>query len=211
MESLVSTSAGAARPHFLVSPADHEVEKRVSALGVDYSVVGWQPERGDFARKVNLGVECTVEEWLFVGATDLRFHDGWLEQALAVYDQTGRRFIGTNDMGNPLVKRGDHATHPFVHRSYVEELGTIDERHKIAHEDYWHCWVDNEWSETAQHRGEWAFARECRVEHLHPIWRKSEQDEVYERGQRFYQEDRLLFLERRPLWGGAQARRRRRV
>ena len=39
--------------------------------------------KGDYARKINIGYSITKEPVLFMGATDLVFHEGWLEAGLA--------------------------------------------------------------------------------------------------------------------------------
>ncbi len=157
----------------------------------------------EYARKINHAAAYdwggTPAEFWFLGADDLRFHAGWDRAAVAVHDDTGKRVIGTQDLGNPLVKSGRHATHSVVHRSYLEQ-GTIDEPGKLLHEGYHHNWVDNEFVGTAKHRGEWTFAHDSVVEHLHPIWRKRPDDVIYQRGQEHYRTDMRLHQQRRRLW-----------
>ncbi len=194
------------RPYFLISPHDLENVAAVSEIGADHTVVTWGSGPGDYAKKMNLGVRLTTEPWIFLGARDLRFHENWAQLALRAAERSGKRVIGTNDMANPLVKRGKHSTHTLVARSYIEELGTIDERGKIVHEGYSHNWTDNELIETAMFRGEFVPAPTSRVEHLHPIFRKGENDAIYDLGQADYKADRELFVERRPLWGSGRMR-----
>jgi hypothetical protein len=189
------------RPYCLISPNDFDNMAAVSEALCDHTVVTWEPDRGDYAKKMNLGVELTTEPWVFLGSRDLRFHPNWAHHALLVAEKSGKRVIGTNDMANPLVKRGRHSTHTLVARSYIEELGTIDEPGKVVHEGYSHNWVDNELVETAQARGEFAAARLSVVEHLHPIFsRSTPNDATYDFGQRHYREDMRLFKSRRKLW-----------
>lgn len=175
--------------------------------GADEAItVPFALEGGDYARKINYGFTVTSEPWCLQAADDLRFHRGWDEEALRIGVNAAACVIGTNDLGNPLVKQGRHATHSLIRRSYVEELGTIDEPGLALHEGYWHCWVDNELVETAKHRRVYFAARRSFVEHLHHIWpdghggRKGSDDATYRRGQERYKADHALYVERRPLW-----------
>lgn len=187
---------------FVASPHDRRQIAAAEATGERVIVTPFDQGPGDYARKINLGIAETTGEWIFQGADDVRFHRGWDAEALAV----GAPVTGTNDMGNPLVMRGGHATHSLVSREYVEEEGTIDGP-GLLHEGYHHCWVDNELVETARARGAFAAARRSRVEHLHHIWRKGRDDATYRRGQEGYDRDHVLFLIRRPLWRAVRRRR----
>ncbi len=195
-------------PLFVLTPGYEAELDAVRASGEDYAVAGFELGRGDYARKINLAAEVADDEWLLMAADDLRFEPGWADEALRVAARTGARVIGTQDAGNPAVKRGVHATHILFARSYVDELGTIDEPGKALHEGYWHWFCDNEAVETAKTRREWAFAPNAVVEHLHPLWGKGADDWVYARGQEHAEKDKRLLLARRPLWRrGAHARR----
>lgn len=194
------------QPYFLLSPNDQKVIDAVRRNRAPHSVVDWEPERGDYAKKMNLGAAHVLSgafgdiDWLFLGARDLRFHVRWADEAVRVGEGIGKRVVGTNDLGNPMVVRGKHSTHPLVHVSYVKECGTIDEPGLLCHEGYWHNWVDNELVETAISRREWVFAPKSHVEHLHWVWKKSTMDEVYERGREHYKDDQRLFASRRRMW-----------
>ena len=190
-------------PLLLLSPGDDEVIEAVRASGEDYAIVDWEPEEGgDYARKINLGYGATDDDWLFMGAVDLAFRRGWADEAIREGERRGKRVIGTQDLGNPAVKRGQHATHILFARSYVAELGTLDGPGKVLHEGYRHWYCDNEAVETAKARGEWVFAGGSVVEHLHPLWGKAETDEVYERAMAWEPRDRALFMARRRLTRG---------
>lgn len=157
-------------------------------------------ERGDYGIKINVAARTVRDEWLFQAADDLRFEPGWADVAIGVAEMHDASVVGTNDMGNPSVKAGLHSTHSLVRRAYVVEHGTIDEPGLMLHEGYAHNYVDNELVETAMSRGQWAFAHESLVEHLHPIWRKGTRDATYERGDLHMREDAELFRNRRRLW-----------
>jgi hypothetical protein len=156
--------------------------------------------RGDYARKINAGFRAIEAEWYFTGADDLIFHAGWFEAALKVAQQTGACVVGTNDLGSPIVVRGEHATHSLVLRDYVLECGTFDEPGKILHEGYCHNFVDTELVDTAKWRGAWAFARDSEVAHRHPDWGLAQRDEIYNLGRRDFYRDEELYKNRRRLW-----------
>jgi hypothetical protein len=105
--------------------------------------------------------------------------------------------VGTNDLGNPRVLAGEHATHLLIRRSYVDEQGASwDGPGVVAHEGYRHWYVDDEIVTSAKQRGVWQMALGSVVEHFHPLFGKAEQDDVYRLGQSFAQTDRATFLER---------------
>jgi hypothetical protein len=63
--------------------------------------------------------------------------------------------------------------------------------------------------QTAIRRGQWAFCKRSLVEHLHPVWRKGEFDETYEKAFRETQEDNRLYMRR--MRQGDQRERRARL
>ncbi len=150
----------------------------------------------EYARKINhAAVHDTLDgEWLFLGADDLTFHPQWDTAAVAFCALV----TGTNDLGNPTVMSGKHATHSLVARDYIAE-GTFDEPGKLLHEGYHHNWVDSEFCATAKARGVWAFASESHVEHNHPFWRKGTDDDIYKAGRKTYHQDAQLWKVRQRL------------
>ena len=195
VDSIRENTTVSHRITFLVSLDDEEEIAAIYATGQPY--IRCPDHR--YAPKINLGVGLTKGEFVFLGADDLRFHPGWDMAALAMFEETDKQVVGTNDLGNSTVMAGLHATHSLVHRGYVE-WGTIDEPGVLLHEGYQHNWVDTEFVGTAMSRGEFAFARESHVEHLHPFWHKGADDEVYEKGRQSYRLDRRLYQKRRRLW-----------
>lgn len=195
VESLRATTD--ARLLFVCSPSDIDAKRACRSTGADTITVPWEPGRGDFAKKTNLAYQESSEDWVFCGATDLRFRPGWLENAIQVGDRSNAGVVGTQDMGNALVKRGRHATHPLVRRTYIEVYGgTFDSTGHIYSEEYDHQYVDLEFVETAKLRGQWAFAKKAFVEHMHPNWSKGEWDPTYEKAFREAREDRALYVQR---------------
>lgn len=202
-------STGLATAYAICSVGDEETAlawKRAGAevlLGSDEDVIGDGHPAGNqdnwahtFAQKVNLGYRQTRESWLLLVGDDVRFHAGWLDHAQAI---AADRFhvVGTNDMANPRVTSGEHATHLMVRRSYVDEQGASwDGPKTVAHEGYRHWFVDDEIVTVARQRGVWAMALGSRVEHLHPLFGTAPDDDVYELGRSTAEQDGALFRAR---------------
>jgi hypothetical protein len=187
---------------FLCSPDDKAqiTECRRAAAKhrrVGFTIVPWRNGPGDYSRKINHGVRLTDDEWVLQGADDLVFRVGWLEAALDAHTATGARVVGTNDLGNPRVLRGQHATHSLVRRDYILDRGTWDEPGSLLHEGYAHNFCDDEMILTARQRREFVFAHHAHVEHMHPNWRKGAPDRTYEIGMERFRQDRVLFNQRR--------------
>ena len=198
------------RPVFVCNVADVDAYRAATDTGADVLLAPWPAGiRGDYARKVNLGLWSTREPWLFQAATDLRFHDGWADVALELAAETGAKVVGTNDLGNPRVMRGDLSTHSLIGRDYALELGVVDAPGFALFEGYHHNFVDEELVATARARDAFAFAGDAVVEHLHPHWRKGETDDVYRLGQSTFVEDQRLHRSRIRLWAQVEKREQR--
>jgi len=155
-----------------------------------------------FAAKVNYGYQITEEPWLLLVGTDVVFQPRWLESALITAELSGAKLVATNDLHNPAVMQGRHATHPLIARAYIDEVGASwDGPGMVCHEGYAHCWVDNEFSQAAQDRGVFAYSSLSIIEHLHPVWGTGEDDEVYRLGKSSEDADEALFMERWRRYG----------
>lgn len=159
---------------FVCSPDDSAEIAACEATGEAVIIVGLQPGPGDFARKHNLAFVMDRSPYILLGADDLEFEPGWDTEALRVAQRTNAGVIGVNDDANPLVKRGRHATHPLVSRDYIDTVGGTwhDGPGVIYHEGYAHQYVDTELCNAAMSRGQWAFAHQSTVRHLHPMYPK---------------------------------------
>lgn len=187
------------RPLFVCTRGDDDEIGKVLESGADHLIVD-ERARGDYAWKVNEAYRLTAEPFLFLGADDLFFHWGWLGKALDRMADPSVGVVGTNDLGNARVMRGEHSTHSLVRRSYCDEFGTIDERRKVLHEGYPHEYVDDEFIGTAKHRGAYAHAGDSLVEHLHPNWGKGETDALYEQQHPRMRLGRKVYWRRNHLW-----------
>jgi len=193
-EIVFITTAGDVAEHQAVDEQRARADVKVRHLTIAPKQIG------DYAYKINFGYDMSESEWLFLAADDLNFHDGWWEAAILAAASTGCRVVGTQDMGNKRVLTGQHSTHSLVHRSYVTELGTIDAPGKVLHEGYPHEFVDDEFVETAKHRGEFVFANRSIVEHLHPLWGKGPTDALYDRHRVRMVQGRKVYTRRKQLW-----------
>lgn len=159
----LAKSTDRARLLFIVSRGDVGVLDEVHGAH-DYLLVD-QWDRCDYPKKINAGIAATTEPLIFTGAIDLKFHAGWLEAAEAKMSDTVK-VVGTNDLANPRVMRGLHATHMLVARDYAEGP-QIDGNPGFFHEGYWHEYCDDEAVQVAKYRNVWAFAQDSVVQHLH--------------------------------------------
>lgn len=183
--------------YFICSPGDIEQIAACRTTDATILMAPFRPGPADFAKKINWAFDQTDEEWLFQAADDIRFSPKWDVHALAMAQRKNAVVIGTNDLGNPSVKRGRHSTHTLFRRSYIEDYGgTVDDSGRVFSELYDHQYVDNEFVATAMHRRSFQFSKNSIVEHLHPHWGKGEMDETYEKATRASKEDMLLFRKR---------------
>ncbi len=181
---------------FLTSPGDTDEYDACLATGMNVLQVD-APERGNYAAKINAGYRLTNNAYLLLAADDLEFTPGWDETALAVAKASEKGVVGTNDMTNKQVMRGEFSTHPFISRTYIQEQGgSMDGPGVVYHEGYDHNYVDRELCAIAMSRNEWAFALESRVVHKRPP-----PDDTYRKGARMFRQDHILFMQRASQWG----------
>lgn len=206
LDSLLATCPQAT-PYFATTEDHKEVRKEINRLGYDYHDVPLH-EKGDMARKINYLYTITDEPHLFMGAGDIKFHDGWYE---AILDKLEGRVqvVGTNDLGNEQVLAGLHSTHTFFTRKYIEKYGVIDEPGKVLCEIYPHEFCDNEFVQTAIAHGAWAMAMDSIVEHMHPDFGKEEWDESYSAQQERLRIGWWYYKKRRKMWDKLIASRER--
>ncbi len=195
MESL-RASTGMARVWALTNDDDDDTAEAWAEAGAEVLDIGEWAE-GDFARKMNAGFKATGAPWIFMVGDDVTFHPGWLDHAQHVGNLQKVGVVGTNDLGNPQVQAGNHATHMLIRRSYVDEVGaSFDGPGIVCHDGYRHNYVDDEIVMAAKTRGQWAMALGSFVEHLHPLWEKGENDATYELGSLSEQADAKLWKQR---------------
>ena len=67
----------------------------------------------------------------------------------------------------------------------------------IYHPAYKSLWCDNEFQEVAQRLGKEYRSTEILFKHEHPVWSGEKQDQLYQINERFYQEDKRTFEQRK--------------
>ena len=152
----------------------------------------------NYAGAINTGLHETDEPYLFAGADDLVFQPGWFETAVAAMTDE-IKVVGTNDLYNPEVLSGSHATHYLVDRWYAN-TGCVTAPGMMLCELYEHNYCDTEFIQTAMSRGRFAPCMESVVEHRHWAWGKATMDQTYEKGARTVAVDHARFMSRRHLW-----------
>lgn len=174
-------------------------------------------DRGStFAQKLNSGFDQSHLPWVLCIGDDVRFHEGWLDQARKLSSEYD--VIGTNDTAgqvkNPKVANGSHADHFFVRRAYVDEHGAcLDGPGVLAPECYKHWYVDMEIVSLAKARGVFSPCLDSIVEHLHPGYVGDEAarqaDSTYMLAVESSGEDQETFKDRVPLIEMARTTRAR--
>jgi hypothetical protein len=201
MASLIPTipTDGSVKIFAVASPGDPAT---VDAWRQAGPVHTWTMKFEPFPAKVQavydeLLITDDVPEWYLLIGDDVHFHRGWYFAFLEAAKDPDAGLISSNDMGNPYVLAGTHATHPFISTKYVEEQGASwDGPGHICHTGYRHWWVDEEWSVKAIHDGVFRYAPDCKIEHLHPTWGKGQQDETYLIGRQHGMDDADLYQRR---------------
>lgn len=154
----------------------------------------------NYAGAINSAWECFQSEVFFVGADDLLFYDNWLEEAKNKLSDD-IFVVGTNDLHNQEVKRGEHATHYLVSGEYIKEVGgVIDGTAPVLFEGYSHNWVDREFVGVARSRGVFSPCIESVVEHLHFTFGLSPMDETYKKTRERVGSDEATYQKRRSMW-----------
>lgn len=182
--------------YFIVEPDDEETVAAVKAT-IGATLILNQRTR-NYAGAINTGVQQTDEPYVFAGADDLNFHRGWYEICRELMVDP-IRVVGTNDLYNPEVLAGSHATHYLVDRLYAEQ-GCADAPGQMLCELYEHNYCDTEFVQTAMARGRFAPCMAAVVEHKHWAWGKGKMDATYEKGMRGVSADHARFMSRRHLW-----------
>lgn len=199
LESLRATvTEDQARLYFVAQRSDHDEVKAIRDADANLILVG--DEEQSWARKINRGYKETKEPWILLGADDIRFDPKWWS-AIEDLMKSHLGVIGTNDLGHPGTIAGNHSTHPLVRRRYADVCGTVDSREKVVHDGYIHCFPDTELVATARRRRLYLHRVDCVIEHLHPAWNKGTPDRTYDFGQRHFERDRQVFIQRAARFG----------
>jgi glycosyltransferase involved in cell wall biosynthesis len=184
--------------HRVVFITEPEQPLELDLPGVD---VFTNERTANYAGAINTVLQYLPHPYWFAGADDLDFRPGWDKAALdCMDDQT--MVVGTNDLHNPFVLDGYHATHYLTDRRYVETYGgTLTEGPGVAFfEGYDHNYTDTEYIGVAKARARFKPCLTSVVEHMHHEFGQSQKDATYERGIRHRAEDEALYRERKKQW-----------
>lgn len=201
LQSVATTTApGAANLVFVVDHEDPDTHLELQEAWQQ----GWRFGRcfadGTYPGKINAGLRASDEPLVLPAADDVVFHAGWLDHALAAFDD-GVDVVGTNDL-TPATADGQHATMPIVRRSYIESPGAaFGEPGVLFHRGYHHNACETEICKLAQHRGVYVSCPASIIEHRHPSWGTREADDTDRKGNmRNWDADMALFEKRQAEW-----------
>jgi glycosyltransferase involved in cell wall biosynthesis len=199
-ERVENISTATAHPHeivFVVEPEDLDSIAAADAAGARVVV---NERTASYSGAMNTAYAHGLAELVFAGADDLDFHPGWDQTALAHLDDQVM-VVGTNDLINPYVAKGWHATHYLIDRRYLDhEGGTVDGGPgSWYHEGYDHNYTDTEFIGTAKARARFRPCLESVVRHVHAP-SLGRPDATSERTLRAYAADSALYDTRRELW-----------
>ena len=184
------------------TPEPHTIWWAIDSLSNFPNLVLCSPESiyvdggGNWGRRLNALFGLSTDPYVFLAADDVRFHPGWLSEAMAAMHIVDG-VVAVNDGLNP---RG---TLSLVSRNYInQESGCIDIPGVVIYPGYWHFFSESELFDTAASRGRFAYATNSYVEHLHHVNGKAPFDDVYALGGSQGLEDEYLYNSRVHLWNG---------
>ena len=185
---------------FAVERHDTASQDAIEPLDAD---VVLNTRTANYAGALNTAYEQSDNTWIFTGADDLVWSEGWDSICLSKTDNWFR-VVGTNDLLNTHVLAGWHSTHSLVAREYLDMVGGVvdDGAGSFYPECYDHNYCDTEFVNTAKMRGRWRPCLAAIVEHEHVTTGKVEADATYLRSIRHYDDDARLYEMRMSLWAG---------
>lgn len=204
LTNLQSSTRIEARPYFVVEAGDEPTIEAVEAACARKIVNVGEPT---YASCINSGYRATREPFLFLGADDIEFLNGWLEAALAAMADERVGVVGTFDPANPMP---DHSAHSLVRREYIRQHGGCIDLQDVVLYSYHHGFTDHEFVGVAKARGAYCYCQESRIKHHHPGWDSLGRvrgghrlDKTYQKGNLNHRTDTVRFIERSRLWTDA--------
>jgi hypothetical protein len=201
LDNLNATAAGNVAAYFVVEREDRATIEAVRRTGTGLIFNDGPPT---YASCVNTAYRETAEPFLFLGADDIVFVDGWLDEALAGMADPGVGVVGTVDPRAPVP---DHSAHSLVRRRYIQEQSGCTDLPDTVLYPYMHGFTDHELVGVAKARHAYAYRERSGVEHHHPGWDSlgrvrggSALDATYRKGNRHHRLDTLTFIERSRTW-----------
>lgn len=154
-----------------------------------------------YAGAIQTAYEQVDADFYFTGADDVIFHHGWDAAALAHMDGWVM-VVGTDDLLNPFVKAGSHATHYLVDRRYLDEFGGVVDGGpgSFLCQAYHHEFTDTEFIGTAKMRARFRPCFDSVVEHLHAFAGNGVIDDTALKTREHIEDDAATYDARRDLW-----------
>lgn len=134
----------------------------------------------------------------FCGADDLVFYKDWSQIALKEMVNP-IMVVGTNDLHNPEVLAGEHATHYLINGDYINKGQSVDGE-PVLPECYSHNYTDREFIGIAKFNKVFKECLESKVEHLHYTFGLSANDNTYRKTRLRVNQDMDLYEQRRSKW-----------
>lgn len=199
VKNIEATTLVAHNTWFIVEQDDTRSQNAVNGQHLEYIV---NNRARNYSGAINTAYEQTAGQYLFAGADDLYFQNGWAEEAIRMFDGFVG-VVGTMDGVNPYVNAGSHATHYMVDRKYLDQIGGIVDLGpgSFLFEGYGHNYTDTEFIGTAKMRAKFRPCFTSHVRHLH--WTTAggiAPDATTEKENATYSADSVLYDARRELW-----------
>ena len=193
--------ANTSSPHVIVFAVEGDDTDTIAAAEAIGHIVVINESRANYSGAITTAYRKVDADFYFAGADDLHFHAGWDEAALAHMDGWVM-VVGTNDLLNPYVTAGAHATHYLVDRTYLDEIGGVVDQGpgSFLNDGYDHQYTDTEFIGTAKMRARFRPCFDSIVEHLNAWSPKGEVDATAHKTMRSIDADSKLYDSRRDLW-----------
>lgn len=197
VDNLQATTRSPFQLYWGVEPDDRESILAAKDTGYPVIINEGKPSYSDALQTI---YEQTDEPIFLWANDDFHFLDGWdivpLEM-MEKHEDIG--VLGLYD-GNPKTS---FTSISLIRRKYIEEQsGVVDMPNRVLY-PYKHNYVDNELTETAQHRGVWDRCETPCIEHQHPSFKwlgDFPSDATYEKNLKTFGQDSETFNNRRHLW-----------
>lgn len=172
VRNILATTNVSLKVYFVVEDNDTDSINEVNRLiEKGYPVVCVKSDKRNCNKAINVGFNASTEPFFGFCGDDCVFKPNWAEELMKVFEdpkiQVTCSWDGLYDGGKSFY---------CMRRNYILNFGTIDEPGKVIHEGYGHTWVDNEFLETAIHRGVFHYCPQSEVKHCHYVLMNLEED-----------------------------------
>lgn len=166
--------------YFIVEPSDTETIAALDGLKSSFNFKVLQV-KGEYVAAINFAYKNTTEPFIFCGADDIFFSQGWEDKLLEVMkDESINVTGGVDDWA--CSKSGVHISHPLLRRSYCLEQGASwgGNTQELYYSGYKHYQCDIEMENLALTRGCLRVCKNCTIEHIHFVNGKAPHDFTYD-------------------------------